>query len=230
MANKILYVEDEPFLAKIVSDGLRSSGYELIHASDGQLALQHFIKERPQLCLLDVMLPMKDGYTLATEIRKVDPKVPILFLSAKTLTEDVIKGFKSGGNDYMRKPFSIDELLIRIEALLGRIAIETPLVQKENQRFYEFGNCRLDTLLQELHTSGGSYKLSFKEVALLEIMLQHKNTLIERQRILQEIWGDDSYYNTRSMDVFLSNLRKYLKSEPAIQLINIRGVGYKFIC
>lgn len=230
MANKILYVEDEPFLAKIVSDGLQSSGYEVAHVSDGQLALQRFIKERPQLCLLDVMLPMKDGYTLATEIRKIDPKVPILFLSAKTLTEDVIKGFKSGGNDYMRKPFSIDELLIRIEALLGRLPIETPMAQTESPRFYEFGNCKLDTLLQELTTSIGRHKLSFKEVALLEIMLQNKNTLLERQYILRQIWGDDSYYNTRSMDVFLSNLRKYLKSEPSIQLMNIRGIGYKFIC
>ncbi len=227
---KVLYVEDEPFLAQIVSDGLRSSGYEVSHVADGQIALQYFINERPDICILDIMLPMKDGYTLAKDIRKINSSTPLIFLSAKTLTEDVIKGFKSGGNDYLRKPFSIDELLIRMESLLNRFPKQANDHPEQKQLVYEFGNCRLDTVHQLLKTISGEYPVSFKETSLLEMMLLHKNQVLERQTILLKIWGDDSYYNTRSMDVFLTRLRKLLKDEPAIQIMNIRGIGYKLIC
>ncbi|ASU32023.1 response regulator transcription factor [Mucilaginibacter xinganensis] len=230
MNYKVLYVEDEPFLARIVSDGLKSSGYNVKLVYDGSLAMDEYHATRPDICILDIMLPSKDGYEIANELRVSDPHLPIIFLSAKALTEDIVKGFKSGGNDYLKKPFSMDELLVRMEALLKRPAGLKEGVQNEAAAIYNFGNCMLDTVHQKLKTSAGEFALSFKEMALLEMMILHKNTVLERQSALLKIWGEDSYYNTRSMDVFMTHLRKLLKDEPDIQIINIRSIGYKFIC
>jgi DNA-binding response OmpR family regulator len=230
MSYKVLYVEDEPFLARIVSDGLKSSGYTVKLAADGSLAMNEYRTMQPDICILDIMLPSKDGYEIANELRADDPHLPIIFLSAKALTEDIVKGFKSGGNDYMKKPFSMDELLVRMEALLKRSITSKEKVAEETATFYHFGNCALDTVHQKLKTSTGEFALSFKEMALLEMMILHKNTILERQNVLMKIWGEDSYYNTRSMDVFMTHLRKLLKDEPGIQIMNIRGIGYKFIC
>eukprot|EP01132_Coremiostelium_polycephalum_P013282 gene13282-16198_t len=226
---KVLYVEDEPFLAQIVSDGLRSSGYEVILSHDGQEALRCYINEQPDICILDIMLPMKDGYSLATDIRKINSAVPIIFLSAKNTTEDVVKGFKSGGHDYLKKPFSIEELLVRMDSLLQRAVRVEDQQLKDKQTVYAFGNCQLDMIRQVLKTTAGEYAISFKEAALLEILLLHKNQVLERAVILLKIWGDDSYYNTRSMDVFLTHLRKLLRDEPGLQIMNIRGIGYKLV-
>lgn len=226
MKYKVLYAEDEATLAQIISDGLRQSGYEVMLATDGEQALKVFKETPPDICVLDIMMPAKDGYTLAEDIRKLDTGVPIIFLSAKSLAEDVIKGFKSGGNDYLRKPFNMGELLVRMESLLARFGTSV----KEEATGYVFGSCRLDPVTQELQTSDGRYTLSYKEAALLEILLQNKNTLVPRQLPLQQIWGDDSYYNARSMDVFMSHLRKMLKDQPGVQLMSIRGAGYKLIC
>lgn len=225
---KVLYVEDEPFLAHIVSDGLISSGYTVKVVADGGNVFEQYLVMKPDICVLDIMLPVKDGYQLAAELRAAQPELPIIFLSAKTLTEDIIKGFRSGGNDYLKKPFSMDELLIRMEALLSRFHKEVKNDSKQN--IYDFAGCHLDIIHQTLKTSTGTYSLSFKEMALLEMMILHKNTILERQNVLLKIWGEDSYYNTRSMDVFMTHLRKLLKDETAIQIMNIRGIGYKFIC
>jgi DNA-binding response OmpR family regulator len=228
MKYKVLYAEDEATLAQIISDGLQQSGYEVMVAADGVQALKSFRETPPDICVLDIMMPAKDGYTLAEDIRKLDTGVPIIFLSAKSLADDVIKGFKSGGNDYLRKPFNMGELLIRMESLLSRFG--KTVAAAEVTTGYVFGSCKLDPVTQELQTADGRYTLSYKEAALLEILLQHKNTLVPRQVPLQQIWGDDSYYNARSMDVFMSHLRKMLKDQPGVQLMSIRGAGYKLIC
>ncbi|HTI09766.1 MAG TPA: response regulator transcription factor [Puia sp.] len=228
MSYKVLYVEDEPFLARIVSDGLKSSGYTVHVVSDGNLALGEYHALQPDICVLDIMLPSRDGYEIAAAIRAANARTPILFLSAKTLTEDVIKGFRSGGHDYLKKPFSMDELLIRMESLVKRFRGEKGELEKTT--VYRFGHCHLDTLRQILTTSSGESALSFKEMALLEMMILHKNTVLERKMVLDKIWGEENYYNTRSMDVFLTHLRKLLKDEPGIQILNVRGIGYKFIC
>jgi len=226
----VLYVEDEPFLARIVMDGLTSSGYLVDLALDGEHAWQHFQKHKPDICVLDIMMPQKDGYTLASEIRRADPNIPIIFLSAKALSEDVVKGFKSGGNDYLRKPFSIDELLIRMDSLLARFQNQPNVDQDGHSKKYEFGRCELEPVIQKLRTSVGEYSLSYKETILLEMLLLNRNNILERHEALIKIWGEDSFYNGRSMDVFMAHLRKLLKSEPEIQIISLRGVGYKLIC
>ncbi|KIO75070.1 transcriptional regulator [Pedobacter lusitanus] len=230
MSFKVLYVEDEPFLSHIVSDGLKNSGYIVQVVADGDLVMDAYFSLNPDICILDIMLPSKDGYTLAKELRKAQPDLPIIFLSAKLLPEDVVKGFKSGGNDYLKKPFSMDELLVRMEALLQRFGKDIIGLETENSKIYAFANCRLDTVLQKLTTSSGEHSLSFKECALLEMMILRKNDVLERQEALIKIWGDDNYYNTRSMDVFMTHLRKLLKDEPGIQIMNLRSIGYKLIC
>ena len=228
MNAKILYIEDDPFLSRIVSDGLKSSGYDVRLINDGKFAIEAFESARPDICIFDIMLPSKDGYEIAQEIRKIDQKLPIIFLSAKTLTEDVVKGFKIGGNDYLKKPCSMDELLVRIEALLNRFNIQNDL--PAGTGVLCFGKCKLNTVNQELTTSNGRQLLSFKESALLELLIIHKNNILKRQDALAQIWQDETFYNTRSMDVFMANLRKYLKDEPGIQIMNLRGIGYKLIC
>lgn len=230
MSLKVLYVEDEPFLSRIVSDGLKSSGYTVEAIGDGNLVMDAYIALKPDICVLDIMLPSKDGYMLAQELRAAQPDLPIIFLSAKVLTEDVVKGFKMGGNDYLKKPFSMEELLVRIEALLHRFGKNTISSSTEPSTVYSFGSCQLDTVHQKLNTSAAEHSLSFKESALLEMMILKKNDVLERQDALLKIWGDDNYYNTRSMDVFMAHLRKLLKDEPGIQIMNLRGIGYKLIC
>ena len=230
MRYKVLYVEDEPGLAQIVGDGLQSSGYELLLITDGGAAKAAFESYKPDICILDIMLPVLDGYAVVEQFKRVNSNIPVIFLSARTLTADVVKGFKSGGDDYLKKPFSMDELLARIAALLGRYGQKNRAADPVKQHLYTFGQCTLDTVSQKLLTSVAEYNLSYKEAALLELLVQQKNNILERQLALQTIWGEDSYYNTRSMDVFMSHIRKMLKDEAGIQLMNIRGVGFKLIC
>jgi DNA-binding response OmpR family regulator len=230
MSLKVLYVEDEPFLSHIVSDGLKSSGYTVSVVADGNLVVAAYQNLKPDICILDIMLPSKDGYTLAMELKALQADLPIIFLSAKVQTEDVVKGFKSGGNDYLKKPFSMEELLVRMEALLQRYSRLTQLDDHAATGVYQFGGCQLDTIQQKLKTSSAEHSLSFKESALLEMMILKKNDVLERQEALLKIWGDDNYYNTRSMDVFMTHIRKLLKDEPGIQIMNLRSIGYKLIC
>ncbi len=230
MKYRILYAEDEPFLAQITTDNLQLKGYEVLVATNGQEALELFKSQEPDLCLLDIMMPLKDGYTLADDIRQLNPLVPIIFLSAKSMPEDVVKGFKSGGHDYLKKPFSIAELLVRIESLLMRFGTGPAHSNEAPQTVYTFGNCRLDTVTQRLQTPASIYDLSFKEMELLKLLLQNRNQVLERQQALQTIWGDDNYYNANSMTVFVTHLRKMLKDDMQIQVLNIRGIGYKLIC
>jgi DNA-binding response OmpR family regulator len=227
MKYKILYAEDEPFLAQIVSDNLTGKGFEVLRAADGQTALQLFKTANPDLCVLDIMMPLKDGYSLATDIRKINMEIPIIFVSAKSLEDDVVKGFKSGGNDYMRKPFSVIELIVRIEALLNRAGNQNAESQPLK---IAFGNSVLDTLSQQLQTPEATYDLSYREAALLELLLKYRNNVLERQEALLKIWGNDTTYNTNSMNVFMTHIRKLVRDDPDVQIMSIRGIGYKLVC
>jgi len=230
MAMKVLFVEDDPSLSHLVSNTLSSSGYTVYAIEDGNLVKDAYHTFQPDICILDIMLPTKDGYTLAAELKILQPDLPIIFLSAKVMTADVVKGFRSGGNDYLKKPFNIEELLVRIESLLHRFGKTHNELPIANDSIYHFGNCSLDTVAQILISSTGRHSLSFKESCLLEMLILHKNDVLERQTALIRIWGTDSFYNTRSMDVYMTHLRKLLKDEPAIQILGLRGVGYKLVC
>jgi DNA-binding response OmpR family regulator len=228
MTYKILYAEDEPFLSRIVSDNLISKGYQVITAADGEAALRLYKSAEPNLCIIDIMMPFKDGYSLTEDIRKIGKNIPIIFVSAKSLDEDIVKGFKSGGNDYLRKPFSMVELLARVESLLTRF--NQIQGNTEVTLWYKFGNSKLDTVNQQLETPGQIYDLSYKEAMLLELLIKNKNMVLDRKEALIRIWGDDTVYNTNSMNVFMTHLRKMLKDDSTIQIISIRSLGYKLVC
>jgi two-component system response regulator VicR len=223
---KILYVEDEPFLGKIVRESLESRGYEVVMVADGGKVLSCFEESRPDICVLDVMLPNVDGFTLGKEIRKRENKVPILFLTAKNQTEDLLEGFKSGGNDYIRKPFSMEELIVRVENLLEIMKQQKGVVEKND--LITFGTYAYHTQKYELRRADRVKKLSHREAQLLQILLDHQNRAVERKKILKEIWGDDGFFNSRNLDVYITKLRDYLKEDPDIEIITLKGIGYHF--
>lgn len=219
---KILYVEDEPSLAMIVEESLEEHGFEVKHASNGQEALNILKSFRPNVMILDVMMPIMDGFSLATEVRKTDPKTPIIFLTAMTQTEDVVKGFHLGANDYVRKPFKIEELIVRVEAAYRAIQ-QQPAAQR-----YTIGRYELDTQKFLLSIDGHTEKLSFREAELLKRLYENKGQVVPREDIIRTYWGKDTYFTGRSLDVFVSRIRKYLSKDPRIKIINIRGIGYMF--
>jgi DNA-binding response OmpR family regulator len=223
MKTKILYVEDEPFLGKIVKESLESRDFEVVMVTDGRLVQKVFEETKPDICVLDVMLPNKDGYAIATSIRTVNAEIPIIFVTAKTQTEDLIKGFEVGGNDYLRKPFSMEELIVRIKNLL-RLTLKTNS-PKENIEIgkFEFLPNRYELKLGELIR-----KLSHREAILLQILAENKNSTIQRKEILMRIWGDDSFFNSRNLDVYITKLRDYFKEDSSIEIITIKGIGYHF--
>lgn len=227
-AKKILLVEDEMSLAMVVQDNLESRGYRVVHARNGEEGLKSFYHHEPDIVILDVMMPKANGFHVAKTIRNTDKNTPILFLTAKVQVADVVTGFESGGNDYIRKPFSIEELLVRIEVLMNdnRLLEQTP-VNKETR--FEIGNYSFDSRKSELYHTGTVQKLTFREAALLRLFCENVEELLTKESILLKIWGDDSFFNSRSLDVFISRLRKYLKKDSAISIINIRGVGYKLM-
>ncbi|MBD0278272.1 MAG: response regulator transcription factor [Flavisolibacter sp.] len=220
---KILYVEDELFLAKIVSETLQSRGYEVIMENNGANAVQKFEANKPDVCVLDVMLPQKDGFTIADEIRDRDSAVPIIFLTAKSDVSDVVTGFKIGGNDYIRKPFSMEELIVRIENVLKKPA--TAFEEEE----YVLGQYTFHTRRQLLSHPAEERKLSYRESELLKLLIQNKDKILERKEILNLLWGNDSFFNSRNLDVYITKLRQYLKLDPSIEIITIKGIGYRFI-
>jgi DNA-binding response OmpR family regulator len=221
---KVLYVEDEIFLARIVMDTLRERGYEVIHESDGGKALQKFSDEKPDVCVLDIMLPNKDGFTIADEIREKDTQVPIIFLSAKSQPSDVINGFKMGGNDYIRKPFSIEELIVRIENVLK--TKEEPIPEQEE---VNIGQYTFNIKRQTLNSSYEQRKLSYRESELLRLLYENRDKIVERSEILTLLWGSDSFFNSRNLDVYITKIRNYLKNDPGIEIITIKGIGYRFV-
>ncbi len=225
---KVLYVEDEPFLGKIVKESLESRDFEVLMITDGAKVIAAFQQYEPHICVLDVMLPNKDGFTLGKEIRDLKPGIPIIFLTAKTQTQDLLKGFESGGNDYIKKPFSMEELIVRIENLLQLVNAKpkTPLSSQES---IQLGRYTFWPLKYELQFGEEARKLSHREATLLQIFVDHRNQSVQRKDILQQVWGDDSTFNSRNLDVYITKLRNYLKGDPDLQIVTLKGVGYHFV-
>lgn len=222
---KVLYVEDEIFLAKIVSETLQSRGYEVTLESDGAKVLSKFELIKPDVCILDIMLPNKDGFSIADDIRVKDANVPIIFLTAKSDVSDVVNGFKTGGNDYIRKPFSMEELIVRIENVLKKKKGE-PATQFEEA---VIGNYLFNTKRQVLSLGEVDRKLSYRESELLKLLYENRDKIVERREILILLWGSDSFFNSRNLDVYITKLRNYLKGDPALEILTIKGIGYRFI-
>ena len=222
---KVLYVEDEIFLAKIVSETLQSRGYEVTLESDGAKVLSKFETAKPDICILDIMLPNKDGFTIADEIREKDKNIPIIFLSAKSDVSDVVNGFKTGGDDYIRKPFSMEELIVRIENVLKKKSDAPETIFEE----VIIGNYVFNTKRQVLSINGEDRKLSYRESELLKLLYENRDKIVERREILNLLWGSDSFFNSRNLDVYITKLRNYLKGDPALEILTIKGIGYRFI-
>lgn len=220
---KILYVEDDQTLGFVTKDNLEQEGYEVVHCSTGNEALESIKKDHFDLAILDVMLPQVDGFTLAEEIRKRNREVPLLFLTAKILKEDRLKGFSLGADDYITKPFSIEELIYKVQVFLKRRTIS----DQESQRIYEIGIYTFQHENLALSWADQNRTLTQREADLLKYLLDHRNNVIKRGAILKTIWGEDDYFLGRSLDVFISRLRKYLKEDPTIQIQNVHGVGFK---
>lgn len=219
---KVLYVEDEPFLGRIVKESLEVRQFDVRMVTDGHLAMTAFAEHQPDICVLDVMLPSTDGYQLAQSIRQQSASLPIIFVTAKTQTEDLLKGFEVGGNDYLRKPFSMEELIVRINNLLALTKKTTPHVTDT----FTLGLFAFEPQRYELRWQGHTRKLSHREAMLLTIFCENKNATIGRKEILMRVWGDDSFFNSRNLDVYITKLRDYLKPDPAIEIMTIKGVGY----
>jgi DNA-binding response OmpR family regulator len=222
---KLLVVEDDPNLGQILSDYLRLKDYDPTLCIDGEIGLETFKTGQFDLCLLDIMMPKKDGIALAKDIRLLNKDIPIIFLTAKSLKEDTIDGFRAGADDYITKPFSMEELLLRIHAVLRR----SLKGEKHQMTVYKFGESTFDYDKQTLIIKDQEIKLTNKESQLLRLLCQNINEVLVRSAALKMIWRDDSYFNARSMDVYIAKLRKYLKSDESIAIITIHGEGFKLI-
>jgi len=224
MKPSILLVEDDINLGFIISDELKSQGYNVKLCLDGVDAIQEFHSKTYHLCVFDVMMPRKDGFTLAKEIRATHPDTPILFLTAKSMTEDKVEGFKVGGDDYLTKPFNTEELNLRIKALLKRIHIKS---EEESNKVLCLGTYFFDTENYTLSTDNFSKTLTKKEAHILKILVRYTNQVTPRDIILNAVWGQDDYFVGRSLDVFITKIRKYLKEDSNIQITNVHGIGFK---
>ena len=223
---RVLLAEDDRNLGNILKSYLEAKGFETTLCINGEEAFNAYKKEDFDFCIVDVMMPVKDGFTLAKEIRSMDKKIPILFLTAKSLPEDKLKGFEVGGDDYLTKPFSMEELLARMKAITRRTDHKG---KGENDKFYTIGLYLFDFNRQILTFKGKEHKLTSKEADLLHLLCENKNDVLDRSYALNKIWFDDSYFNARSMDVYIAKLRKYLKNDPDVELLNVHGIGFKLI-
>lgn len=222
---KILYLEDEDSLGKITRDMLVKNGFTVDLITDGKKALDAFNTNSYSICVVDIMVPGIDGYSFVKEIRKKDTAIPVIFLTARSLTDDVVKGFEIGGNDYLKKPFSIEELIVRINSLLNRVVKPASGIPEE----YSIGKFTFNYATMELTSDSKTVVLTNLENELVHRLVLHKNSVLERQKVLIELWGDDTFFNARSMDVFITKLRKYFSGDDSISIVNIRGKGYKMI-
>lgn len=225
MSIRVLYIEDELSLGKIVKESLQRRGFEVTLESDGASALSLFKQLNPAVCVLDIMLPNKDGFEIAGEIRAINPEVPILFLTAKTQINDLVKGFTVGGNDYIRKPFSMEELIVRIDNALRR----TELPRSLNADYIKLGKFHFYTNRQLLVNDKEERKLSYRESELLKLLYENRSGIIDRKSILSLLWGHDSFFNSRNLDVYIARLRTCLKEDENLQILTIKGVGYRFL-
>jgi len=225
---KILLTEDDPNLGMLLQEYLQAKGFTTDLAKNGEQGLNFFLEKGGyDMCIFDVMMPKKDGFSLAKEIRMKDKDVPIIFLTAKSMKEDAIHGFKVGADDYITKPFSMEELLMRMKAILRRINKQEPDIQVNN---FKIGAYDFDSQKNNLIINDSQNKLTTKESELLKLLCQNKNQSVSRSFALKLIWGDDSYFNARSMDVYITKLRKHLKGDPSLQIMNMHGEGFKLIC
>ncbi|NPD80893.1 response regulator transcription factor [Palleniella muris] len=222
---KIMLCEDDENLGMLLREYLQAKGFTTELYPDGEAGYRAFTKQKFDICILDVMMPKKDGFTLAQEIRQSNVDVPIIFLTAKQLKEDIIEGFKIGADDYIPKPFSMEELVLRVEAILRRVRGK----KNKDTSVYKLGNFTFDTQKQLLQIGEKQTKLTTKENELLALLCSHANEILQRDFALKTIWIDDNYFNARSMDVYITKLRKHLKDDPQIEIINIHGKGYKLI-
>jgi len=222
---KILYVEDETFLGKIVKESLESRNFQVKMVEDGSQAVTTYDQWQPDICVLDVMLPHKDGFTIGQEIRTKNPQIPILFLTAKNQTQDLVKGFQSGGNDYIKKPFSMEELIVRIQNLLVLFEQKKSIHQAVQ---IPMGDYLFLPSKYQLKYEEDVQQLSHREAELLKVFASHQNQAIQRKDILLQIWGDDSYFNSRNLDVYIKKLRTYLQKDDRLKIVTLKGVGYHF--
>jgi DNA-binding response OmpR family regulator len=223
---RILLAEDDENLGILLKDYLQAKNFETDLLTDGEKAFKSFQKNLYDLCILDVMMPIKDGFTVAKEIRVINKDIPIMFLTAKSLKDDILSGFKLGADDYITKPFNMEELLFRIEAILRRTKAESKF---SGQTVYKLGKYTFDFQKQALSSEEQVHKLTTKESELLKMLCDNLNDVLERNYALKSIWEDDSYFNARSMDVYITKLRKYLKDEPSVEILNVHGKGFKLI-
>ncbi len=221
----VLLAEDEPTLAFIIKDTLERRDFQVTIAPNGEEALRIFFELKPDILVADIMMPRMDGYTLTKHIRQSDRKTPILFLSARSKTEDVVAGFETGGSDYLKKPFGMEELIVRIKSLLNRMQ-ETP---EQAPHIYTVSEYRFNPVNQKLIHPSRTVTLSHRESAILERLCANHNNIVQNKAVLIELWGDDNFFNTRSLHVFIVKLRKHLALDPRIRIVNVRGVGYKLL-
>ncbi len=221
---EILLVEDDPNFGTVLRDYLEMNGYQIILAKDGREGLMEFRQNEPDLCILDVMMPHKDGFTLGREIKEIDPEMPLIFLTAKSLKEDVLKGYQTGADDYLTKPFDSEILLHKIKAILTRTTTE-----EAEQKEFSIGNYQYHSDLRKLSINGKENRLSPKEGALLHYLAQRKNQLVSRSDALKKIWKDDNYFTGRSMDVYVAKLRKYLNQDPKVAIVNVHSEGFRLV-
>ncbi len=221
----ILLAEDDINLGQLLQTYLKSKGFEVSLAQNGKIAFEKFNKDKFDFCIFDVMMPEMDGFTLAKEIREIDKKIPILFLTAKAMKEDKLEGFSLGADDYLTKPFAMEELLARINAILRRI--DTPTAEEEGD--VTVGTIKYEPEFRLLHLKDEVKKLTTKENQLLQLLVKNQNEILDRHATLRAIWGDDNYFNGRSMDVYIAKLRKALKEDPTVEIMNVHGKGFKLI-
>lgn len=224
---RVLLAEDDRNLGNILKNYLEAKGYNTTMAVNGQEAVDMFQMKEFDFCILDIMMPVKDGFEAASEIRALDKKVPVLFLTARSMQEDKLKGFEAGADDYLTKPFSMEELLMRMQAILRRT--DGREKQGGSENVFSLGGYVFDYNRQTLTYRNKEQKLTSKEASLLKLLCQRPNEVLDRKTALKEIWNDDSYFNARSMDVYIVKLRKYLKHDPRVELINVHGIGFKLV-
>lgn len=220
----ILFAEDDTSLAYILKDALEDEGYKVIHCADGQTAIDIFEKDKFDICLLDIMMPYKDGYTVAKKIRLQSDVIPLLFLSTKNLEDDRLKGYNTGADDYISKPFSMPELLKKIEVFLRR----TKKFHADTHREYQLGTIKFSPAHLKIITSFETYNITQKETRLLEFLCEHQDKVVKREEVLIHVWGKYDFFLGRSMDVYITKIRRYLKAEPGVILETIHGVGFRF--
>lgn len=223
---RVLLVEDELTLSMIIKDTLDGEGFDVIQAGNGNTGLQLFFESKPDVVVADVMMPEMDGFEMVARIRKTDKRTPILFLTARSAIKDIVSGFELGASDYLKKPFNMQELIIRIKALVNRAYTEQNGKEKNS---FEIGNYTFDSITQKLICEGTEQELSHRESEILKRLCINKNDIVNTQNILLELWGDDSFFNTKSLHVFITKLRHKLSQDNRIRIVNVRGIGYKLI-